>query len=62
MALLDIIKKSPGEDPNKLNSQELELIIQLLRQANIKGEHIEIFYNLVVKLQNQHTEQSKLEQ
>lgn len=63
MALIDIIKKTTETvDPNKLNSQEIQLIIQLLRQSNIKGEHIELFYNLVIKLQNQYIEQSKLEQ
>lgn len=63
MALIDIIKKTTETvDPNKLSSQEIQLIIQLLRQANIKGEHIELFYNLIIKLQNQYIEQSKLEQ
>jgi len=60
MALLDIIKKStePAIDPNKLNSQELQLALQLLKEVSIKGEQVQVFYNLVVKLQNQYLEQS----
>lgn len=60
MALMDIIKK-PADKPadiNKLNSQEIQLILQILKQATIKGESIESFYNLIVKLQNQYLEQT----
>lgn len=63
MALIDIIKKQiePPQvpvDPNKLNVQELQLALQLLKDATIKGGQVEPFYNLVVKLQNQFLEQS----
>lgn len=60
MALLDIIKKSsePVVDINKLSVQELQLALQLLKEVSIKGEQVELFYNLVVKLQNQYLEQS----
>lgn len=57
MGLVDkIIKKSATEEPNKLSSSELQLALHLLKQAIIKGEQVEIFYNLVVKLQNQYLE------
>lgn len=60
MALIDIIKRNnePPVDPNKLNSQELQLALQLLKEVSIKGENVQVFYNLVVKLQNQYLEQS----
>lgn len=43
-------------DPNKLNKQELELLLIVLKNATIKGEQVELFYNLIIKLQNQHTQ------
>lgn len=43
-------------DPNKLNKQELELLLIVIKNATIKGEQIEAFYNLIIKLQNQHTQ------
>ena len=59
---LDIIKTKTPEvknDPNKLNTSELQLLLQLLKQATLKGEQIELFYGLVIKLQNQYLEQNK---
>ena len=43
-------------DPNKLNKQELELLLIVIKNATIKGEQVELFYNLIIKLQNQHTQ------
>lgn len=61
MALVDLIKKNSEKNinPNQLNTQELQLVLSLLRQSNIKGEQVEIFYNLVLKLQNQFVSLSK---
>lgn len=56
MSLLDkIVKKdtAPVIDPNQLNAQELQLALNLLKQSTIRGEQVEVFYNLVVKLQSQ---------
>ena len=59
MSILDkIISNKNNEviDPNKLNKQELELLLIVLKKATIKGEQVELFYNLIIKLQNQHTQ------
>lgn len=59
MSILDkIISNKNNEviDPNKLNKQELELLLIVLKNATIKGEQVELFYNLIIKLQNQHTQ------
>ena len=59
MSILDkIISNKNNEviDPNKLNKQELELLLIVLKNATIKGEQVEAFYNLIIKLQNQHTQ------
>lgn len=60
MGILDkVVKKEVEQDPNKLNASEIQIALQLLKLATIKGEQVEIFYNLVVKLQNQFLEQTK---
>ena len=41
-------------DSNDLNPQELEYILTLLRNTDLKGFQIELFYSLAVKLQNQY--------
>lgn len=53
---LDLIKSKSAEpkvDVNQLTTQELQLILLLLKQSTIKGDQVETFYNTVVKLQNQ---------
>lgn len=62
MSLIDkIVKKdpTPAVDPNQLNTQELLLALNLLKQSTIKGEQVEVFYNLVIKLQAQYIVQTK---
>jgi len=62
MSIIDkIIKKdtTPIVDPNKLSTQELQLILTLLKQSTIKGDQVELFYSSVIKLQNQYTDQAK---
>lgn len=57
MSILDKIisnKNNVVIDPNKLNKQELELLLIAIKNATIKGEQVEAFYNLIIKLQNQH--------
>ena len=60
MSILDkIVSKQIIEDPNKLTAQEIQMALFLLKQATIKGEQVELFYNLAVKLQNQYLEINK---
>lgn len=44
---------------NQLDTQELEFLLNILKQTMIMGEHVEMFYNLVIKLQNQYVDQTK---
>ena len=54
MSILNkIVSKQSTEDPNKLTPQEIQMALMLLKQSTIKGEQVELFYSLVVKLQNQ---------
>jgi len=51
--------KTQVSDINKLNMQELEFLLNILRQSSLVGDQVEMFYNMVVKLQNQYLEQQK---
>jgi hypothetical protein len=60
MGLVDkLVKQQSKSDPNQLNASELQLVLSLLKQSSIKGEQVELFYNLVLKLQNQFISLSK---
>ena len=39
---------------NDLSKQDLEYLLSLLKNADLKGHQIEMFYSLVIKLQNQY--------
>lgn len=57
MGLIDQMIKgvsSKKEDPNQLNTQEIQLVLSLLKLSTVKGEQVETFYNAVIKLQNQY--------
>ena len=59
MSMLDDLrnKLQPIEkqvDDNKLSQQELEYLLTLLKNVNLRGEHVEMFYELVLKLQKQY--------
>jgi hypothetical protein len=43
---------------NDLTLHELELLLSILKDITLKGYQIEIFYNLIVKLQNQYMKQN----
>jgi hypothetical protein len=62
MGLVENMKKKPAakkapasttSDRNKLDQEELIVILNLVRQSTFKGEDIERVYNTVLKLQNQ---------
>ena len=59
MALIDNMKKKStpkkgsASDVNKLDSEELIVILNMIRQSTFQGADIERVYNTVLKLQNQ---------
>jgi hypothetical protein len=50
---------STSSDDNKLSREELELLINLIKRSSFLGEHVEIVYNIVLKLQNQFLEETR---
>lgn len=61
MGLIDKIRQNQPEPQlsNQLNSEELEVLLSLIKKSSFLGEDIEPLYNMVVKLQNQYIEQTK---
>ena len=37
---------------NELSKEELELLLKILANADLKGREVEFFYTMVLKLQN----------
>lgn len=57
MGLIDLINKKTElviEDPNKLTQEEIQVLLQSLKTATLRGDHVELFYSAAVKLQNQY--------
>jgi hypothetical protein len=46
-------------ESNALTVPELEFLLNTLRNTTLKGEQVEMFYNLVVKIQNQYINQTQ---
>jgi hypothetical protein len=44
---------------NQLTDKEIEVLLSMIKRTTFIGEDIEPLYNLVIKLQNQYTEQIK---
>ena len=62
MSILDRIKPKPIIPElalNQLSIQEIEVLLSMIKRTNFLGEDIEPLYNLIVKLQNQYTEQTQ---
>ena len=60
MSILDRIKPQQKElAPDQLTTQEIEVLLSMIKRTNFLGEDIEPLYNLVIKLQSQYTEQTK---
>jgi len=45
--------------PNQLTLREIEILLSLIKRSTFLGEDLESLYNMVIKLQNQYTEQTK---
>ncbi len=62
MGIIDKLSNAistPPVNENQLTPEEIEFLLNALKTTTIMGEHVEMFYNMVVKLQNQYIEQTK---
>lgn len=48
-------KNPPLHSKDNLTSEEIALILNLIKNSPFKGGDVEVIYNLVIKLQNQYT-------
>lgn len=44
---------------NQLSTQEIGVLLQMIKKTTFLGEDIETLYNLIIKLQNQYIDQTK---
>jgi hypothetical protein len=58
MSIIDKLKSQSKPEPNRqLTKQEIEFLLVLLKDVSIRGEHVETFYNIILKLQEQYLKQ-----
>jgi len=48
----------PKQPSGELELAEVEYLLKVLRDCDLKGHQVEMFYNLIVKLQNQYLKKS----
>lgn len=53
MGLIDKVTQ-PTQPDYSLDKKEIELLLSLIKDSTFRGEHIEVLYHLVYKLQQQH--------
>ena len=51
--------KNTSLSPEQLNTQEIEILLSLIKRSTFVGEDIENLYSLVVKLQKQYLNTTK---
>ena len=55
MGLLDRVQTQKPQPPkDNLDKQEIEFILNTIKESNFKGEDLDTLYKVVVKLQNQY--------
>lgn len=53
-----VVSSAPGAQ-DQLTIHELEYLLNVLKNVDLKGHQVEMFYNLVVKIQSQYVKQNK---
>lgn len=51
-------QEQPQQSSGELELAEVEYLLKVLRDCDLKGHQVEMFYNLIVKLQNQYLKKS----
>jgi hypothetical protein len=51
--------KIPASTNDELSLGELEFLLNTLKNCDLKGHQVEMFYNLIVKIQNQYIKKTK---
>ena len=58
MSIIDKLKSaSKSETYIHLTKQEIEFLLLLLKDVSVRGDQVETFYNIILKLQEQYLKQ-----
>jgi hypothetical protein len=58
MSILDKLKSSSTNESNvQLTKQEIEFLLVILKDVSVRGDQVETFYNIILKLQEQYLKQ-----
>lgn len=58
MSILDKLKSTPKtESADQLTKQEIEFLLMILKDVSVRGDQVETFYNIILKLQDQYLKQ-----
>lgn len=58
MSILDKLKSTPKSQPvPQLTKQEIEFLLMMLKDVSVRGDQVETFYNIILKLQDQYLKQ-----
>jgi hypothetical protein len=58
MSIIDKLKSQPKQQSeNQLIKQEIEFLLLLLKDVSVRGDQVETFYNIILKLQEQYLKQ-----
>jgi len=49
----------PPTSKDELDLEELEFLLKVVGNADLKGHQVEMFYKLIIKLQNQYIQKTK---
>jgi hypothetical protein len=58
MSIIDKLKsKAETQSPSQLSKQEIEFLLMILKDVAVRGDQVETFYNIILKLQDQYLKQ-----
>jgi hypothetical protein len=53
------LSSAPSSNSPELELEELQFLLKMLGNADLKGHQVEMFYNMIIKLQNLYLQKSK---
>jgi hypothetical protein len=58
MSIIDKLKTTTKPQPvPQLTKQEIEFLLMMLKDVSVRGDQVETFYNIILKLQDQYLKQ-----
>ena len=58
MSIIDKLRATTQSVPaSQLTKQEIEFLLMLFKDVSVRGDQVEVFYNIILKLQDQYLKQ-----